>query len=43
MILIESLVMSPRGGNEAILKFIKTHSGIRTDKTGQSGLANRTF
>jgi hypothetical protein len=39
----KSPLMSPRGGGEyAILKFNKTYSGIRTVKTGQSGLANQT-
>jgi hypothetical protein len=41
----ESILMSPRGGRgeQVILKFNKTHIGIRTIKTGQSDLVNRTF
>jgi hypothetical protein len=39
----ESPLMSHRGGEEEILKFSKTHNGIRTAKTGHSGLGNRTL
>jgi hypothetical protein len=41
----ESPLMSPRGGGgeRAIMKFNKTHSGIRIAKTGQSSLANWTL
>jgi hypothetical protein len=40
---LESPLLSPRGGEYEILKFNKTHSGIRTAKIKRSGLTNWTL